>query len=314
MRLGRRPLLAWGAALATPALAQPGFPSRPITLLVPYAPGGITDTLARMMAERLSARLGVPVAAENRSGAGGLIAAQATARAPADGTTLMMHSSAILVVAANAPDQNFNPQAMLAPVAFVAGLPALLVATPSLPVHTMPELLRWLRDNPGRANFGILGEGSSDHQAGKALERAAGTRMEFPVYRGLPPLNVDLLSGAIQLNFGSLPVQMPLAREGRLRALAVGTAQRLADHPDLPTLREAGVDYDGLAVNALFAPAGTPAAVLARLNAEAAAIMQEPAVRERILALGGITGPADIASLGALFQRDWDRAQAARPR
>ncbi len=314
MRLSRRSLLGTATMLAAPALAQPGFPTRSITILVPYAAGGITDTLARLMAARLAARLGVPVVAENRSGAGGLIAAQAVARAPADGHTLLMHSSAILVVAAHTLDQNFDPQASLAPVAFVAGLPSILVAHPSVPARNMAELLRWLRGNPGRANFGVLGEGSSDHQAGMALERAAGTRMEFPVYRGLPPLNVDLLSGAIQLNLGSLPVQMPLVREDRLRALAVGTAQRLADHPELPTLRESGVDYDGLAVNALFAPAGTPAAVVARLNAEAAVVLRDDEVHQRIVTLGCITGPDDVASLGASFQRDWDRARATRQR
>lgn len=314
MRLSRRNLLAAPATMAWPALAQPAFPSRPVTILVPYAAGGITDTLARMMAERLSPRLGVPVVAENRSGAGGLIATQAVARAPADGHTLLMHSSAILVAAANAPDQNFDPSAALAPVAFVAGLPSALVAHPSVPARSVQDLLRHLRENPGRVNCGVLGEGSSDHQACLAIARAAGGQMEFPVYRGLPPLNLDLLAGAIQINVGSMAIHMPLVREGRLRALAVATAERLPDHPDLPTLRESGIEYDGLAINALFAPAGTPAAALARLNAESAAILQDPEVRARITGLGGILGPPDAASLGATFLRDWNRARAARQR
>ena len=314
MKLSRRAVLATMTAVSCPAMAQPAFPTRPVTIVIPYAAGGITDTLARMMAERLSPRLGVPVVAENRSGAGGLIAAQAVARAPADGHTLLMHSSAILVAAANAPDPSFDPSTALAPVAFVAGLPSVLVVHPSVPARTMPELLRYIRDNSGRVNCGVLGEGSSDHQACMAIAQAAGGQMEYPVYRGLPPLNIDLLAGAIQINNGSIPVQMPLAREGRLRALAVATTERLPDFPDLPTLRESGVDWDALAINALFAPAGTPAAVLARLNAESAAILQDPAIRARITAMGAILGPPDAASLGAAFLRDWNRARAARQR
>lgn len=303
-----------GLLPALAARAQTDMPARGITIIVPYAAGGVTDALARMMAERLTPRLGVTVVAENRSGAGGLIAAQAVARARPDGATLLMHSSAILVVAANTPDLRFDPIAELAPVGFVAGLPGVLVVNPSVPARSMPELLAWLRANPGRVNCGILGEGSTDHQACKAIERTAGTTMEFPVYRGLPPLNIDLLAGTIQMNFGSASIQMPLVREGRLRALAVGTAQRLPELPDLPTLVEAGVPYDGLAVNALFAPAGTPAPVLARLNAEVAAIMAEPAMRERIAGMGALPGPPDAASLGATFRRDWERARAAARR
>jgi tripartite-type tricarboxylate transporter receptor subunit TctC len=303
-----------GLLPALAARAQTDMPARGITIIVPYAAGGVTDALARMMAERLTPRLGVTVVAENRSGAGGLIAAQAVARARPDGATLLMHSSAILVVAANTPDLRFDPIAELTPVGFVAGLPGVLVVNPSVPARSMPELLAWLRANPGRVNCGILGEGSTDHQACKAIERTADTTMEFPVYRGLPPLNIDLLAGTIQMNFGSASIQMPLVREGRLRALAVGTAQRLPELPDLPTLVEAGVPYDGLAVNALFAPAGTPAPMLARLNAEVAAIMAEPAMRERIAGMGALPGPPDAASLGATFRRDWERARAAARR
>lgn len=308
----RRLALALLAAALVPAAAraQSDVPARGITILVPYAAGGITDTLARLVAERLRPRLGVSVVAENRTGGGGMIAAQAVARARPDGSTLLMHSSAILVVAAHTPGQPFDPMAELEPVAFVAGLPSVLVVNPGIPAHSMPELLAYLRAHPGRVNCGILGEGSSDHQACKAIERAAPTSLEFPVYRGLPPLNIDLMAGLIQMNIGSAPIHMPLVREGRLRALAVGTAQRLPDLPDLPTLLESGVAYDGLAINAIFAPMGTPAPIVARLNREIAAILQEPALRARIEGLGAVLGPPDAASLGATFRRDWERARA----
>jgi tripartite-type tricarboxylate transporter receptor subunit TctC len=286
--------------------AQPA--GAPITLVVPYAAGGITDVLARLLAERLAARLGVSVVAENRTGAGGLIGAQAAARGRPDGTTLFMHSSAIMAVAANSAEARFEPMAELAPVIFIAGLPSVLAVNPAVPAHTMPELLAWLRANPGRANCGNLGEGANDHRACLALERATGSRIEHVTYRGLPPLDLDLMAGTIHLALGSAPIQVPLAREGKIRILAVGTAERVASMPDVPTLLESGIEFETLAVNAIFVPAATPQPVVERLNREIAAILAEPAVRERIEATGSILGSTDIPSLRARFQREWERA------
>lgn len=291
--------------------AQGKYPNGAVTIIVPYAPGGITDMLARMVAEKLSQRWAVPVVAENRSGAGGSIAAQALARAKPDGQTLMMHSSAILSVVANLPGSSFDPMKELAPVGFVAGLPSLLVVNPAVPATTVAELLAWLRAHPGKANCGNLGEGAGDHQGCLAIERVAASRIAHITYRGLPPLNVDLIGGAIQMNIGSLPVQLPLVRDGKLRLLAVATAQRIDNLPNVPTLLESGIPYDSLAKNAIFAPAGTPKAVIAKINAEIAAIMAEPATRSRIESLGAIAGPGDIESLRIAFQKDWDRARAA---
>lgn len=302
--------LALVVALALPAYAQTA-PNQQMTIVVPYAAGGITDTLARIVAERLGQRLGAPIVVENRGGAGGVIGAQIVARAKPDGRTLLMHSSAILVVAANMKDVHFEPMKELEPVAFVAGLPSVLVINPAVPATNMPEFLAYLRANPGKLNCGNVGEGGGDHQGCVALERAAGSRMEHLSYRGLPPLDLDLIAGVIQVNIGSAAVQMPLAREGKLRVLATAMAKRLPEYPDLPTLLESGVAYDALASNALFAPAGTPAAVVARLNAETAAVLAEPEVRARIESLGLLLGPTDAASLRALFQRDWERAKSA---
>lgn len=296
---------------ASPSQAQSGWPGGPISIVVPYAAGGITDTLARIVAERLSARLGVSVIADNRAGAGGVIAAQLVAGAKPDGRTLLMNSSAILAVAANMKDLRFDPTRDLAAVAFVAGLPSVLVVHPSVPATNMPEFLAYLRANPGKLNCGILGEGGGDHQACLALEKAAGSRMEHLIYRGLPPLNLDLLAGVIQVNVGSAAVQMPLVRDGKLRVLATAMARRVPDFPEVPTLLESGVPIDALAINALFAPAATPPDVIARLNTEVSAILSEPEVRRRIEAMGLLLGPPDAESLRATFQRDWERAKAA---
>jgi tripartite-type tricarboxylate transporter receptor subunit TctC len=304
-------LLLAMAVVPLAARAQPAYPNGAVTIVVPYAAGGITDLLARLVAEKLAPRLGVPVVAENRTGAGGSIAAQAVARAKPDGQTLLMHSSAILPVVLSLPGSSFEPMKELAPVGFVAGLPSILTVNPAVPATTMPELLAWLRANPGRANCGNLGEGAGDHQGCLAIEKVSGSRIAHVTYRGLPPLNVDLIGGAIQMNIGAVPVQLPLVREGKLRMLAVATTQRLPNLPDVPTLLESGVPYDALAKNAVFAPAGTPPAILARLNSEIAAIMAEPAVRTRIEALGAIPGPGDVESLRIAFQKDWDRARTA---
>jgi tripartite-type tricarboxylate transporter receptor subunit TctC len=289
--------------------AEQAYPTQPVTIVVPYAPGGITDTLARIVAERLGPRLGVPIVIDNRSGAGGVIGAQAVARSQPDGHTLLMHSTGILVVAANTKELRFDPIKELEPVAFVAGLPSVLVVHPSVPATTVAELLTYLRANPDRLNCGILGEGGGDHQACLTLERAAQSRMEHVVYRGLPPLDLDLVAGVIQVNVGAAAVQMPLVRDGKLRVLATATPQRLPSLPDLPTLIESGAAYESLPSNALFAPTGTPAEIIARLNGEMAAIMADAAIQRRVEKLGTLPGPPDVAALRALFQREWDRAR-----
>ncbi|SKA00761.1 Tripartite-type tricarboxylate transporter, receptor component TctC [Enhydrobacter aerosaccus] len=305
-------LVAFTLSTALPAAAQkPASSTTSVTIVVPYAAGGATDTLARILAERLGPRLGVPVVVDNRGGAGGVIGAQTVARAKPDGQTLLMHSSAILPVAANLKDLNFDPMKALEPVAFVAGLPAVLVVHPSVPANNIAEFMAYLRANPGKLNCGILGEGGGDDQACTAIEKAAGGKMEHLTYRGLPPLDLDLLAGVIQVNVGSAAVQMPLVREGKLRVLATAMAHRVPDMPEVPTLIEAGVPYDALASNAIFAPAGTPPETVARLNKEIAAVLAEPEVRARIEALGFLLGPSDVESLRALFQRDWDRVQAS---
>ncbi len=293
------------------AIAQAPPSGQPITIVVPYAAGGVTDTLGRIVAERLGARLGSPVVVENRGGAGGVIGAQIVARAKPDGRTLLMNSSAILVVAANMKDVQFDPMKELEPVAFVAGLPAVLVINPKVPANNVGEFLAYLRANPGKLNCGNVGEGGGDHQGCVALERAADSRMEHLSYRGLPPLDLDLIADVIQVNIGSAAVQMPLVREGKLRALATAMAKRLPEFPELPTLLESGVNYDALATNAIFAPAGTPPEIVGRLNREIAAALAEPTVQARIESMGLLLGPPDVASLRTLFQRDWDRAKAA---
>ena len=295
------------SALAPPVQAQP-FPSKPLTIVVPYAAGGITDTLARIMAEKLSARLGVSVIVDNKSGAGGLIAAKAVAHAKPDGYTLLMHSTAILAVAAGMPEPRFDPMKELDAVAFVAGLPAVLVVHPSVPAKTVPELLAYIKANPGKLTCGNAGQGATDHLGCIALAKAAGGEIEHLTYKGMPPLDLDLVAGNIQLNVGTAAIQMPLAREGKLRALATAMPVRMQDEPDLPTLIESGVPFDTFAGNALFAPVGTPPEVIARINAEVATILADSATQARIRGFGLVLGPSDTKSLRTQFQRDWDRA------
>lgn len=302
------------ASGAGPARAQPGFPARPLTILVPYSGGGVTDLLARLLAERLAARLGESVLVENRPGEGGLLAAQAVARAPADGHTLLMHGSALVVVAANAPFARFNPNVSLTPVAHVADLPGVLVVHPAVPARSLAELLGQLRRSPRPLRCGVLGAGGADDGFCRALGAAAGAALEIQVYRGSPPLILDLEAGAAEISLGPLPAFLASLREGRLRPLAVTTPERLPEWPDVPTLRESGMAFDGMAVNALFAPAGTPPAVIARLNAEVAAIMEEPALQARLREMGARRQPLDNAALAELFRGVWEETTRARGR
>lgn len=316
MTLPRRLLLA--ALPAAPSLraafAQPAARGEAVTILVPYSEGGVSDQLARMLAERLAPRLGVEVRVENRPGEGGLLAAQAAARAPADGRTLLLHGSGIVVMAANAPSPRFNPNISLAPVAHVAELPGILVAHPAVPARDLAELLGLIRRASRPLRCGVLGAGGADDSLCRALGVAAEGPVAAVVYRGSAPLLLDLEAGAVEISLGPLPAYLPLLRAGRLRALAVTTTERLPGWPDVPTLRESGFAFDGLAFNALFAPAGTPPAVIARLHAEVTAILEEPGPQAWLREMGATRQPLDNAALAALFRDVWEETMRARER
>lgn len=274
------PLLA-----AAPALAQ-AYPSKPVKIIVNFPPGGAADQLGRALGARLPESLGQPVVVENRPGANGSIGAGEVAKAAPDGHTLLMSSGgAIAVNGLLYKDLPFDPMTALAPVAPVAVVSVYLVVKPAVPATTLPAFVAHLRANPGKLNYGSPGNGSSPHLAGEMFNRAAGVKTTHVPYKGAGPALTDLLGG--QLDFMWDPgIGLQHVKSGALRLLAVGSPKRHPAYPDTPTVGETlGGEFDADTVFGLYAPAGTPKPVIARLNQEVLRLMQTPELKARTSAL-----------------------------
>lgn len=310
--LSRRAVLAATciacSAVALPALAQ-DYPSRPVKVIVPVAPGGLTDILARQMVERLTQRLGQSFIVENRAGGGYVIGMQAAARAPADGYTLVLTNRGAMAVNPflhkNLP---YDPLKDFEPIALVAAFPLVLAVHPSLPVRSVPELLDYVRRRPGEVSFASSGNATSSHLAMELLQRQAGVKMMHIPYKGSGPAMQDLLGGSVQLSFDSLTVVMPQVQAGKLRALAIANPQRSPLMPQLPTVSEGGVKgFDMSGWYGLAAPAGTPKPIINRLQTEVMAMMNDPAFRNALMAKGIEPIGKDSTAFAALVRSDLQR-------
>jgi tripartite-type tricarboxylate transporter receptor subunit TctC len=290
----RRQLLLAASALATSLLAPLGasaadaFPSKTITVIVPFAAGGTTDILARVIGQALNKELGQPVIVDNRAGAGGNIGAALAAKAPADGYTLFMGT-----VGTHAINQalykklQFDPIKDFAPLTRVAMVPNLLVANPGKPYKTVKELIAYAKANPGKVTFGSSGNGSSIHLSGELFNSMAGVQMVHVPYKGSAPAVTDLLGGQIDVMFDNMPSSIQHVRTGKLRPIAVTTARRSPELPNVPTIAEAGVPgYEATSWFGLFAPAGTPAPVVAKLNAAIVKVLAQPDVKKKLAEQG----------------------------
>jgi tripartite-type tricarboxylate transporter receptor subunit TctC len=268
-------------ALGQSAQVAQGFPSKPIRFLISFAPGGTTDTLARTMGDRMSKAWGQPVLPENRPGASGVIAAEMTARAPADGHTLLMASSGFAINATLQAKLPYDSMKDITGVAIVADLPNIVVVHPSLPVKTIGELIALARKRPGELSYASAGTGSSQHLAGELFKSMTGTNIVHVPYKGGVPAVTDLLGGHVDLTFGSTAT-LPGVRAGRLRAIAVTTAKRSGALPDIPTVSESGVPgYDAPVWYAVLTTAGTPREVLERISGEIRRFTEDTAERNR---------------------------------
>ncbi|MBR0652139.1 twin-arginine translocation pathway signal protein [Roseomonas terrae] len=289
----RRALLA--LPFATPALAQ----DRPVRLVIAYPPGGSTDILGRLIAPRMSEALGALVTPENRSGASGAVGAGHVAQSAPDGTTLLLDSGGQTVNPFLMRGLSFDYVRDLAPVTLLATLPLLLVVRAEFGVSTLPDLLTKLRAEPAQARYGSVGVGARTQLAMAQLLRRAGIRGEHIPYRGGADQIAGLLRGDVPMGFTSVALAAPLLRDGRLRAVAVSSAQRSPQYPDVPTVAEQG--FAGFAMGdwlGLLAPAGTPAPVVARIAAAAAEAMAQASLRPRLNDLGllpAADGPAAFA-------------------
>lgn len=282
-RTARRALLLAGLALAaagTPAQAA-GWPDRPIKLVVPYPAGGNADAIGRWAAERLSAGLGQPVVVENRAGAGATIGAQHVARSPADGYTLLLAPTAVVAITHHLRKVPYDPDADFAPVASLSSSYGIVAARKDLPASTMPELIALARKEPGKLTFGSAGTATATHLSGEIVHYKAGIKVLHVPYKGSAPALTDLVGGSIDLIYD--PVALAQVKAGNVKALAATSAVRHPDLPDVPTLKEQGLDVPGGSWFGLFAPKGTPADVVARLAAELERAVAAPGTREALL-------------------------------
>ena len=289
------------------AMAQ-DWPNKPIRLVINFAPGSSPDVLGRAVATPLSQALGVPVVVENRSGAGGLIGADLVAKAPGDGYTILMASgSTMVVVPTLTPKMPYDHNKALVPVAATARLELFLVVRSNSGFNSFADLQKFARANPGKLSYGSPGNGSTPHIGAEMLKNMAGIFALHIPYRGSAPALQDLLAGNIDF-FMDPGIATPHIRSGALRLLAVGSTKRSFLYPDTPTLAELGLKgYDGGSTHSFYAPAGTPQAVIDRLNSEINRILVTPAVTQTIRGLGAEPTPMSPAQLNALNAADTAR-------
>ena len=290
---------------ATPARAQSSWPAKPVKILVPFAPGGTTDLLARAMATELTKAFPQPFIVENKPGAGGNLAADIVARSAPDGYTLLMGTVGTHGINKSLyAKMPFDPQKDFAPIVLVAGVPNVMVVNSEnaqkLGINNVADFIKYAKAHPGKLNMASSGNGTSIHLSGELFKSMTGTFMTHIPYSGSSPALLGLVSGNVDVMFDNLPSALPLVKGGKLKALAVTTVQRSATVPELPTLEEAGKlkGFDASSWFGLLAPAGTPPDVVNRIHQETAKALASPAVKEKLFAQGAIpsgTGPAEFA-------------------
>ena len=293
-------IAAAGCAVAQTSFAQTAsFPNHPLRFIVGFAAGGSTDIIARVVGQKLTEALQQPVVVENRAGANGNIAAEATARAPGDGYTMLMAANGLTINASLYKNLSYNPLTDFSPITQVAVIPNVLVVHPSLPVNELRELIALARARPGQLTHGSSGTGSPGHMAGELFKIMTGVKFVHIPYKSSAQALIDVLAGNIQIAFPTTFVAMPQIKTGKLRALGVTGIKRSPSLPELPTLDEAGVHgYEVVGFYGIVAPAGTPPEIVARLNREITRILRMPDVEARLLR----DGAEPIASTAAEFR------------
>ena len=307
------PVLALAAAGG--AAAQQRFPDRPVRLVVPAAPGSSPDALGRMMSTRLAETWGQPLVVENVLGAGGVIGHDRAAKSKPDGYTLLMGLFGPMSVSKSLGEKlPYDPATDFAPVTLLVSLPNLLAVHPGVPAHNLAELLAYARQNPGKLRFGFPGEGTSSHLSSELLNEMAGIRIVGVPYKSSAQMVTDLIGGHIEMPFLPVPQLLPHVRSGALRAIAVSARERSASALDIPTLHESGLPgYDIAPWFALYAPAGTPDAVVRKLNADVAAVFSQREVVSWLSAqafTSGIGSPEALSAYQAAEEAKWRRLAA----
>jgi tripartite-type tricarboxylate transporter receptor subunit TctC len=283
-------LAATPVALATrTALAQAAYPSQPIRIVVPFPPGGATDIMARAAGQRLTEAWKAQVVVDNRPGAGGNIGSELVAKAPADGYTIEMGTVGTHAINASLyAKMPYDHIKDFVPIVLVAAVPNVLVVHPSVPANSVQELIAYIKANPGKVNFASSGSGTSIHLSGELFKVLTGVQITHVPYKGSSFALTDLLGGQVQMMFDNLPPSLPHIKAGKLKALAVTTAERSPTLPDLPTMIEAGVPgFEASSWFGLLAPAGTRRDIVDKINGEIAAWLATPEAKDKLVAIGG---------------------------
>jgi tripartite-type tricarboxylate transporter receptor subunit TctC len=303
-------LLAGGLALMLGASASAqGYPNKPVRLVVTFPSGGAPDILARLFSEK--AQLGQPVVVDNKPGAGGNIGADFVAKSPGDGYTLVLGTVGTHSINGSLYEKMpYDMVKNFSPVSLIASAPNLLVVNNNIPVKTVPEFVAYLKANPDKLSFGSPGVGTSVHVSGELFKSMTGTQMTHVPYKGRQYAIPDLVGGSIQLMFDNMPSALPMAREGKIRAIAVTTAKRSSAAPEIPTIAETIPGFEATTWFAMFAPAGTPKPVIDKLNAEVLRVFRLPEVGERLKTLGleaVLSSPEELAAYQASEIAKWTK-------
>lgn len=308
-----RRCLALAAALlalaAAPATAQPQWPSeRPVRIIIAWPPGGTTDFVTRLYARHLGEALGQSFVVENRPGGGGTIAWRAVASARPDGYTLLLSENSLATAIPLLPEPRFDPVAELVPMALLVDYPSVITVPANSPARTIADLVSQARQRPGEMNYGSMGNGTSPHLYVEVLQELAGFQMTHVPYRGMGPAFTDLLAGRLQVVVAAPPTMLGAMRGGQVRALAIGTSGgRIPAMPDVPTLRESGVDFTYSYWYGLFGPRGLDPAIAARALEAVRAVNAREDVRQTFEQQGGVPLGRDGAALGAVLAGELDR-------
>jgi tripartite-type tricarboxylate transporter receptor subunit TctC len=301
-------LAALAATLFSGAVLAQGYPNKPIRVIVPFPAGQASDTIMRLVGERLGKALGQPVVVDNKPGAGGNIGSDQGAKAPPDGYTLTVATAALPISKTVYRKLPFDPAKDFAPVTLMTITPLVLVTRPDLPVKNVAELVAQAKNNPGRMTFASSGPGTSHHLSGELFKTLAAVDMLHVPYKGSPPAHIDLMAGTVDIMFDNIVPVTPHIKAGKLKALAVTTKTRAASLPDVPTMTEAGfANFEAVAWFGLLAPAGTPKPIVDRLNKETVAILNTPDIKERLAGLGATTVGNTPDEFGAFINTEIDK-------
>jgi len=293
------------AGFSAPGMAASSYPTKPVRIIVPFSPGGATDIMTRLVAERLAGKLGETVIVENKPGGGTMIASDYVARAEPDGYTLLMAASSLGIAPSTYTKVSYDPIKDFAPVSQVASVVHILEVHPSVPAKTVGELIAYLKANPGKVSYASVGAGSSTHLEAELFKSLAGVKMEHIPYKGSAPALNDLVAGRVQVMFDAWASSGPFVKDGRLRALAVTTAQPSPSVPDLPTVAASGLPgYSAMPWLGIVAPAGTPAPIIDQLYSAIAEILKEPAVKQKFTDLGLDIIGSDPKAFAAFIKQD----------